>query len=397
MLSTDLAASPDDRVLPAYAGRSILNVVTSLTAQLGLPPATAPFSAPEWQEGGLLEGVERVLLFVVDGLGHYLLKRHIERGEMPWLTEQLAAEDSGWSYTTATSTLPSSTMTALTTMHTGVPPAQHGWLGTTVFQGKTVIDLLRQTDVLAAKPLPDPNTLIFVPSVYRCLHDIGVSSGYVSPAAYEGQFLDHFYFDGGTAFRYGPHASLPLQVANAAAQSGSVQSGAVPARYVMSYWPDYDTTNHIHGPQSEASAQAAGTVDTLIRHTLDALPRDGHTLLVVTADHGQRVTPLGEVVSVGTVEAPPAGENRLRYFTHEPQGLSAGVTVRLSADLWAEGLFGGPPARLEFLERTGTYTATVQDAAQLTHDYGAGPLILKGNHGGWSAEEMVVPVLSIRL
>ena len=384
-LATDLATSPDDRVLPAYAGRSILNLVTSLTAQLGLPPAAAPFSAPDWKDGGLLDGVERVLLFVLDGLGHYLLTRHIEGGEMPWLAEQLADENSGWRYTTATSTLPSSTMIALTTMHTGVPPAQHGWLGTTVYQNRTVVDLLRQTDVLAGQALANPHQLACVPSIYRRLQEIGVPSGYVNPAAYEGQFLDHFYFGGGRPFRYGAASPLPGQVAAALGES----------RYVMAYWPDYDTTNHIFGPSSEESSQAARTVDDLIRQTVQRVPQDGRTLLVFTADHGQRDTP-GSAIRPITGQA-AAGENRFRYLHSTEQAAQVGeAAVFPSAQLWEEGLFGGPPARPEFLERTGTYTAIVQDAAQLTYDYGAGPLILKGNHGGWSAEEMVVPVLTLR-
>ena len=57
--------------------------------------------------------------------------------------------------------------------------------------------------------------------------------------------------------------------------------------YVVAYVDDVDATGHMHGPASDAHVAAAtGVLDTL--ETLaQAVPADGETLLLVTADHGQ--------------------------------------------------------------------------------------------------------------
>ena len=74
-LTSDLASTPDQVVRPRYDGRSILNLVTSLAAHFGVDTGHAPLTLPL-----PLDGVKRVVLFVADGLGHFLLDRHVTEG-----------------------------------------------------------------------------------------------------------------------------------------------------------------------------------------------------------------------------------------------------------------------------------------------------------------------------
>ena len=57
--------------------------------------------------------------------------------------------------------------------------------------------------------------------------------------------------------------------------------------FLLVYAPDYDTVCHLYGPKSAMAAYHAGRIDRLIEAVLRALPRDGRTTLLVTADHGQ--------------------------------------------------------------------------------------------------------------
>src|SRR4051794_7931533 len=95
-------------VVPDYGGASIVGVVPALVR--GARPAWFPAAA---REPG------PVVLFLVDGLGWTTLAAH--RALLP----RLAALDSRMITTVA----PSTTASALTSLATGLTPAEHGIVG----------------------------------------------------------------------------------------------------------------------------------------------------------------------------------------------------------------------------------------------------------------------------
>lgn len=396
MLPTDLAATPDQVVWPRYEGRSLLNLVTSLAGHFGVDTGHAPWALPL-----PLDGVDTVVLFVADGLGHFLLGRHLEAGDLPHLAARLAAGEG--SYQSATSTFPSSTMTAMTTLHTGASPAQHGWLGTALHWRGQVADVLRQRELTTGQPLADARALCAVPSLYRRLADASVATCAVSLAAFEGSFLNAWYFDGATSVPYdGELEDLPAAAVRAAQGGGP--------RYVLAYWPGYDGVCHQVGHDAPEAAAAARAIDAAFHELLESLPQSGRTLVVFTADHGQSVTPaplalaLEDVPTVAAaLRGPPAGENLVRYLntvegaTGLTEALQEHATVMAAQEAWDGGLFGGLPAQASFQGRTGDVIAVAHRGHQLTWAYPAQPArVWAGTHGGWSAEQMVVPVIAFR-
>ena len=396
-LNSDLASDPLERLLPSYDGRGLLNLTASLAGHLGLDTGHAPWSAPL-----PLDGVETVVLLLVDGLGHFQLKGHLEAGDLPNVAALLKSGGAG--YTTATSTFPSSTMISLTSLHTGASPAQHGWLGTTLYWRGTVADVLRQRDLLRGAPLADPQELIAVPSLYRRLAEVGVPSGVLFPKGYAGTFLNDWYNDGAQTISYLTPTTIPSLLAEAVAGGQ--------ARYLMAYWPGYDSVCHEYGPSSKQAADEITALDAALGRLLTQLPRTGKTLLVVTADHGHTDMDPDQVVwlhqdpaLVDALSAPPAGEVGVRFFKVKPgradevKGrLSPYADVLSSADAWDLGLFGGPPARAEFLERAGDLIAVAHPGGQLRWAYaGRSPKVLRGLHGSWSARNMLVPLVSLRV
>jgi hypothetical protein len=67
--------------------------------------------------------------------------------------------------------------------------------------------------------------------------------------------------------------------------------------------------------------------------------------------------------------------------------------------LWTEGFFGGPPARRDFRARTGDLFAIPRGRRQLDFAFNQtdGGSSFRGGHGGWTADEMLVPVVALPL
>ena len=114
----------DEMVLPNYEGLSLVNLPATVTQILGAPD----FGSPPLDKDltSALDGpYEKVVVLLVDALGYALFNRILESGQ-----------DSIWKrhrnqaiYSPITSVCPSTTASALTTLWTGVGPAQHGIIG----------------------------------------------------------------------------------------------------------------------------------------------------------------------------------------------------------------------------------------------------------------------------
>jgi predicted AlkP superfamily pyrophosphatase or phosphodiesterase len=181
----------------------------------------------------------------------------------------------------------------------------------------------------------------------------------------------------------------------------------------MVYCPEYDTVCHKYGPSSSHASDEISATDHVLERLLKQIPRDGKTLFLVTADHGQKdlqasntVNLEQDVALMNLLEGPPAGERVSRTFRVKP-GTILEVKERLgsycdlidSSAAWETGLYGGLPARETFRNRVGDLIALPRDGVQMLYTY-PGHQVSRphlGSHGGLSAAEMRVPLLSVRL
>src|SRR5690242_878864 len=110
--------APTHAKRPDYAGGSIVNLIASISNTLGASDTgSVPLRGAELSRG--FEARRRIVLLVIDGLGHRQLLMHAPaRGA-------LRAHLRG----SMTSVFPSTTATAITTFLTGLAPAQHGITG----------------------------------------------------------------------------------------------------------------------------------------------------------------------------------------------------------------------------------------------------------------------------
>jgi predicted AlkP superfamily pyrophosphatase or phosphodiesterase len=381
--------------LPDYDGGSILNLASSLAAHFGTKVEHAPLRTPM-----PLESVETVVLFIVDGFGQWQLEKHIADGDMPNLKGLLQSAQQQ----VITSVFPSTTMSAVTAIHTAEPPARTGWLGYTMWleEVQGVVEMIGQVNLASKTRLEDRNFLKVVPSVYSKLEDVACIA--VQPTEYRGTWLNEWYWTGATQSGYVSTNTAPSVSSRFFDNEGR--------KFITIYWADYDTVCHRHGPSSPEASDEISAVDHALGRLIKNLPKDGKTALIVTADHGQRDLQTSQAIYMDRNEElmsllrnEPAGDRVCRTFRVKPGQLEA-VAALLedtcdllpSSQAWEMGLFGGMPMLETFKTRVGDLIAMPRDGGQLIYTYpGKQPARPhRGSHGALSHWEMRVPLVTAK-
>jgi hypothetical protein len=383
---------PDDRLLapafepvrPAYGSRSLADLLPSVSALLGVPGAADVLGLRE-----RLDGVHRIGVLLIDGLGAYQLP--VLRPYAPVLAD-LAG-------TTLTSGFPSTTPVSLVTLGTGVPPGAHGILGFTVRRpdGRVLTHIFWSDD-------PDPLEWQPVPTRYATAAAAGVAVTTITRPEFEGSGLTV------AANRGGVFAGAADVDALAGSMLRALASGTGPA-LVYGYHPDLDHAGHRAGVGSPAWQDAARGVGRLLDRLVTDLPPGA--ALLVTADHGQINVPYDQrfdlgvdpVLAAGVTGV--AGEPRVRYVYTEA-GARADVLAAyrsvLGSSAWVltrdeaiEGGWFGPVAE-GLRDRIGEIVVICLDRVVVLASGWEPPSVarLVGFHGSATAAEMAVPLLIAR-
>jgi hypothetical protein len=370
-------------VFPRYGEGSLADVIPGALTALGVPGVGDPLSLA----AGPLDGVRRVAVLLVDGLGHHQLPL-----AAPYAPTLAALAPHG---RVLTAGFPSTTPTSLVSAGTGVPPGAHGVLAFNVrIPGTTrVLNHIRWgTD-------PDPAEWQPVPTLFARASAAGVAATVVSRAEFEGSGLTVAAYGGG-AYR-GATGVDALAAGMLAALSD--RDGLV-----YGYHSDLDQVGHQSGLASPEWAAAAGEVDRLLGRLVDGLPAD--TALLVTADHGQLDIPLDGRVDLDLdprlragVEV-VAGEARVRYL-HVADGatddviatwrgiLGDGAWVASREEAVATGLFG--PVAERHLARIGDVVVICRDRTVVQASRSEPAFLAKmiAFHGSYTPAEMQIPLL----
>nr|BFE75320.1 alkaline phosphatase family protein [Actinoplanes digitatis] len=365
----------------AYGVSSLADLMPSACALLGVPGTTDVLGLR-----AELEGVDRIAVLLVDGLGSYQLP--VVAGYAPILGD-LPGRD-------LTVGFPSTTPCSLVTLGTGAPPGAHGILGFTLRlpDGGILNHIQWGTD-------PDPAQWQPVPTCFERAAAAGVNVTQVTRPQFEGTGLS-VAANRGARF---VGAANPDELA-----AGMLAALNRPG-LVYGYHPDLDHQGHAAGVDSPPWRTAAAEVGQLVSRLVDGLPAGA--ALLVTADHGQLNVPAeGRVdldrdpaLSAGIVAV--SGEPRVRYLYvadgarddviaawRGVLGPSAWVLAREEAV--AEGWFG--PVSPAHLDRIGEVVVICQGRAVVLAS-GREPAAvgrLVAYHGSVTAAEMTVPLLIAR-
>jgi len=381
---------------PDYTGGGFVNLIASLVAARGGAPRHPTLGA---LSPGEIEDAQNVVLLIVDGLGDLWLAAHGPRGE-------LARRRRG----AISAVFPSTTASAITTSLTGATPLEHGLTGWFTYFGEAGC---------VAAPLP-----FHARGDKRHLSARGIAPAHL--------FREGSLFDGlaarvivvsyrpiidsdysrhhcGRAERR-PYDKLEefVREVEAAVKSGPQR------KFVYAYWPEFDRLAHKHGVAGTEVVAHFAEVDAAFGDLLARLAGTD-TLVVATADHGFVDSGPGESLALedapglaALLRFPLCGERRI-CFCHVQQGrtqeffarahgwLGDRADVRRSAELADEGWFGGGRAHPRIHERIGDVALLMNDRYTVKDWVTGEPRHLHiGNHGGASADEMLVPLIVAR-
>jgi hypothetical protein len=385
-----LTAAVGGIVRPRYGGGSLADVLPSVLAVLGVPDATDLLGLR-----ATLDGVRRIAVLLVDGLGHHLLPLAALDG--PTVADVLAGRLG--TLEAITSGFPSTTPTSLASIGTGAPPGAHGLLGFTV----NVPGTRRVLNHIQWSGGPDPLRWQPLDTQFGRAAAAGIATAVIGRSSFASSGL--------TAAAYRGASYLPADdTGEMVTRVSAALAGGTP-RLVYAYHPDLDRVGHLFGVDSPQWRAAASDVDGLLARLAEALPPDAALLL--TADHGQLDVPPQARFDL---DADPrlragvrvvAGEPRVRYL-HCVPGAVADVIARWRAVLgdaaWvvsreeavAAGWFGPVPEA--HLARVGDVVAVCHERYAVLATKTEPPLVssLVAYHGSYTAVEMLVPLLIVR-
>ncbi|OYO22212.1 hypothetical protein CGZ93_08705 [Enemella dayhoffiae] len=360
---------------PAYGGGSLADLLPAVGARLGLAHSVDRVGLPEGQ---------RWVLLLVDGLGDLLLAE----------AEDSAPYLAGLRGRTLTCGVPSTTVTSLTSLGTGLAPGGHGMAGylCRVPETNEILNALIWNS--AVKPLDFQNQ----PTVFERSRAAGIATTSVSPARFEGSGLTSAALRG-PEFHGVDEADEEQRINEtvAAAMRGE-------RSLVYSYERELDHTGHTLGVAHPQWLQHLTRIDALCARLRAELPAE--VRLVITGDHGMIDVPGRNFL---VVEEEPsllagttgfAGEGRLRQlYTDEPTALARRWADRLGDHAWVrtrdeaidEGWFGPVSDRVR--RRFGDVLVAMRtDWAVMSRNLPR-ELELVGMHGSLTPVEMTVPLL----
>lgn len=365
-------------VVPDYGGACLSSVVPALLDRF------AP-EVPTWLPEPV-RGARQVVLLVLDGLGWQQLQG--DRAHAPTLAAGLGGP--------ITSVVPTTTATALTSITTGCPPAEHGVVGYRVRVDGTdgaddeVMNVLRwRTGTGDMRRLRPAMT-------FQKIRPFG---GRAVPAVTRTEFsstgFTAAHLAGARLVGWSVPSTLVVEVRRLLGQGEP---------FVYAYYDGLDKVAHEWG-LGDYYAQELRTADRLVGDIVDALPAGAS--LMVTSDHGQ--------VEVGTSARLPgpelladvemlSGEGRFRWL-HVRPGATADVAavaeaahgdeawIRTREQIIDEGWFGGPLS-VEFAHRLGDVALVAREPVAFLDPADTGETRLLARHGSLTEAEMYVPLVA---
>lgn len=395
---------------PRYDGYSIANVPETVAKLLGAK-AKRPLLDEKLSQ---YDRTENIVFLLLDGFGSAQLKFAREQFGMPSFNRLFSTADQ----IPITSIFPSTTSSAMASLHTGLTPQEHGIVGYTMFISElgVVSQMLRFAPVLGGRSLfdngLDPRTFLGAETIHERLGGEGISSTIYVPnhiidsglsrITYRGAYVEPTVSFGDTLIK--TRKNLERDGANS---------------FHLLYHASPDTISHARGPYSEEFAAELESLFALVeRQLFSKLDKQigRRTILLVSGDHGavnvnqQSVLDVADHDELSSLfRLPPTGDSRASILNLKPGAMDKLLAffeknypgqfqIMESQRMLSEGYFGLGKVNEATEGRIGDVVAVPRfDNAIDNSQIDSRREEVPGRHGGLSEEEMRVPLILTKL
>ena len=355
---------------PAYGRAALSDLLPSVGAHLGAPGARDVLGLPD---------ARRYVVLLIDGLGW---------DAWPALVVPATSArpiDAG---------APSTTVTSLTSLGTGLPPGQHGVAGYSFRHEGTIFSPLRWPRTVSADDVQPRLTFL------ERLGKAGVGVTMIASTDFGASGLTKAAFRGARFAGVTDERDLGTVAALAAA---CVQAETAVA-YV--YHRTLDHVGHADGLDSARWLAELRHAGELVRRVRDALP--GDAVLIVTGDHGMVGVPraarvvIEETPALARGVAQVGGEARFRHlYTDEADAVARRWTDALGDRVWVRtrdeaieaGWFGDVAPGLR--SRWGDVMVAAREPFGMLSTTFPKEWALRGMHGSLTDAERSVPLVVV--
>jgi hypothetical protein len=395
----------DDFVLPDYDVFNIRNIKALVGKIYGINSLkTASFPDGSVDDYG---GVQKVFLVVMDGFGYNRLLKHVKQYD--GVFSELIAKGV---LKPLTSPFPATTSTSLTSIFTGLMPSEHGVIGYQMFSREygcvfNTLDMKPvygySSEVEIAKDLSRK-----IKPWMPILQEHGIKTLIATKGSIMGSGLSRVIHADQDVTPYMLESEMLVKCRRALEQQGPV--------FLVLYYSGIDTLEHRYGPNSEEVTSEIQSFEFLLKSFFNKLSdaTRKETLIMLTADHGvcetQRTLYVKDYPEVASrLQLPPVGDSRCGFLFSkhdEKENLKNAFEKSLngfklveSNDLIDNGAFGRTTDYSPIQSAVGDFAALSKGPNALSYPYYEDDRTREqhGGHGGMTAEEVIVPLLSMRL
>lgn len=401
-------------IYPKYQGQSLLNIPSTVLSLFNIPPLKRTLPKKFYQN---VLGAEKIIFILADGLGWNLFNRRalkyqffnklVKRGILSQIT----------------SVFPSSTPPAVNCLNSGLSALEHGLLEWYLYLEETdcIVQSLPFTHTLLKdqdKILDQKQGILFNgKTIYKSLRERSIPSFTICPEELVYSFYNKQVGEGSVILGYKNLSGLFLTLKQ---KLEEIEGKA----YFYVYWPDIDGAEHHFGPWSKEASVEISRLAIGLEKFISQIDKKvaSETGLFVSADHGlmeisfRKVVYLDEIeglrdsfqVSVHNYIILPTGAPRDVYLHIKEdklkevklllkQKLKGIAEVVETKEMLEKGLFGKGQIHPQFFKRTGNLLILPYNNQAVWYRYDSRDVSLVGQHGGLSADEMLIPFISAKL
>ena len=401
-------------ILPEYKKDCLSNVPATILKLFDVK-TKKPAVSQKYFEKYRKKDYKNIVFFIIDAFGFYQWKKY---GNKFPLFKKI--DDKKCLYP-ITSVFPSTTASALNTIHSGLTPAEHGLFEWTLYFpeiDKTIMTLpftdiaVGKRDSLLKEKI-SPKILFDFPTIYQKLEKENINCF---------SFLSRVYVNGCYAkvARKGSKAYSFINFSDLTVKLRNRLDKAKGRNFFSVYWDELDTLSHKYGPDSDScKAELAKISSLLLREFIQKLNKKTRkeTLLIISADHGQIGINPKEVIYLnkdkfvmeslkkdkkGEAILPTGGprsvllhikKNKLDdVFLYLKDKLLKKADILLMEEAIKLNLFGKKKISLRFRKRLGDLLILPHKNYTIWREYKGKGIKYLGHHGGLSKEEMVIPL-----